>query len=376
MTAFDETKHPRAKVGTFTDKTQNAPELTIADRPHANREPNEVDENIVELFKKQAPFATRIHRARKTISDLGREEAEFQRTGVRKYRWATTPEAQIEQANATIATNQVPFDAIQEQIDPLNDEFDARGGWSRFFVTTGSNPHVHSSQSCSTCYPTTEFGWLTDHSGMDEEEIVELAGDEACTVCFPSAPVADRNAPRQNRLETPDGRAARIEREAANAARAAKKAAVSITSPTGEPVYDSYRSAYKTERGAELAAVGDLADAISYGNHPSERAWIRNAMCVEEALAAKHGLDISDVRESWKKKLSAKAKRDGFTDRFVRNGDRIIAKIDAMRDERASLEGEWESLSSAEATTESARERIAEISFTLDQLAGKREMKL
>lgn len=60
-------------------------------------------------------------------------------------------------------------------------------GWSRFFAVMGG--HVHSSMHCTTCYPTTRFGWLPNLSGLDEAAAVAEMGATLCTVCFPSAPV-------------------------------------------------------------------------------------------------------------------------------------------------------------------------------------------
>ena len=61
-------------------------------------------------------------------------------------------------------------------------------GWSRFFLVTSSNGHIHSSMSCTTCYPTTAYGWLPQLSGQDEAEAVATCGPNLCSVCFPSAP--------------------------------------------------------------------------------------------------------------------------------------------------------------------------------------------
>lgn len=66
-------------------------------------------------------------------------------------------------------------------------------GWSRFFVVTSSNGHIHSSMSCSTCRPTTTFGWLPSLSDKSMSEAIAHFGPAAeclCSVCFPDAPVA------------------------------------------------------------------------------------------------------------------------------------------------------------------------------------------
>jgi len=70
---------------------------------------------------------------------------------------------------------------------PLDDEF-ARRPWSRFFLVTSSDGHIHSSMSCQTCRWSTTFGWLPELSGQTEADAVALRGPALCTVCFPSAP--------------------------------------------------------------------------------------------------------------------------------------------------------------------------------------------
>lgn len=62
-------------------------------------------------------------------------------------------------------------------------------GWSRFFLVTSSTGHIHSSMHCSTCRPTTTYGWLPELSGQSEAQAVEAHGPALCSVCFPSAPV-------------------------------------------------------------------------------------------------------------------------------------------------------------------------------------------
>lgn len=90
---------------------------------------------------------------------------------------------------------------LDEKVAPINVEFDDRGGWTRFYlVVSSSGGHVHRVLNCSTCYPRTKYIWLTDESGKSEDEIVERAGDGACTVCYPTAPVANRNNPRPNQF--------------------------------------------------------------------------------------------------------------------------------------------------------------------------------
>lgn len=99
----------------------------------------------------------------------------------------------VKRADAQMAENEAKRDAALEEINRLNDLYT---GWSRFFVVTSSNGHIHSSMACSTCRPTTTFGWLPELSGKDQAEAIAFFGPAAealCSVCFPDAPTLDRN---------------------------------------------------------------------------------------------------------------------------------------------------------------------------------------
>lgn len=78
--------------------------------------------------------------------------------------------------------------AARIQAEPLEAEYDAKR-WSRFFLVTNANGHIHSSMSCSTCNPRTQFAWLPELSGLTEKDAVDAHGPRLCTVCYPSAPV-------------------------------------------------------------------------------------------------------------------------------------------------------------------------------------------
>ena len=84
-------------------------------------------------------------------------------------------------------------------------------GWSRFFVVTSSNGHIHSSMNCSTCRITTTFGWMPNLSGKTQAEAIAFFGPAAeclCSVCFPDAPVArmDGNLTAKQREDLLSGR--------------------------------------------------------------------------------------------------------------------------------------------------------------------------
>lgn len=221
-----------------------------------------------------------------------------------------------------VETAQSEHDLAREQVDGLEDAFRIRGGWNRAFLVANSNGHVHSSMGCSTCRPTTQYAWLTDYSGADEDAIVAAAGHRACTTCYPSAPVGDA-ASLPTKMFTPDELAAQREREerAAWAAlspaeKRAKKRAEKLAkavSKTGKPLRfeedlgeaGKVRAVISTERDAELAWERGHGDAINlkrtagetlpeladYRRDQEARAAWRARMrpVIARTLAEKHG---------------------------------------------------------------------------------------
>lgn len=223
--------------------------------------------------------------------------------------------------------------ANREEQAPLHAEFKRRGGWTRaYLVVTKGTGHVHSSMYCSTCYPTTQFAWLPTMSGHDESEIVEAAGERACTVCYPTAPAEVLNRPTT--LFTKDEvtkQREREERAAAKAERQAAKVAKGLT-PDGSEFVVRYvepnapgrerdesgnwvhvyrdrerREHFKTERAAVQWVVQQMSWSGAGNRYEYQRpAWTQ----VVEAVAAKHGKTVEEVWAEVTAKVAAKAKRD------------------------------------------------------------------
>ena len=125
--------------------------------------------------------------------------------------------------------------------------------WTRAFLVINSNGHVHSSMNCNTCFDTTRYNWLIQYSNDDENTIVEDAGQDACTICYPSAPAEVLNRP--SRIVTADKVAkaqAKAERDAKREAKLAKQKADAPTK-SGEFLYfkdGKYTEEIRTERTA------------------------------------------------------------------------------------------------------------------------------
>lgn len=169
--------------------------------------PREVDTHLAEAFGELSAAQRRVEMAFESVHYAIKDARHYGARG-RKV-WATT-HAQAEQtlrervasgemqpwhardaerALATLDEHRAAVEDAQSKISVFEDEFARRGGWSRFFLVQASNGHIHSSMNCSTCYPTTQFGWLPEVSGQTEAEAVANYGAILCTVCFPSAPV-------------------------------------------------------------------------------------------------------------------------------------------------------------------------------------------
>jgi hypothetical protein len=105
---------------------------------------------------------------------------------------------------------------------------------------------------------------LVQYSNDDENTIVEDAGQDACTVCYPSAPAEVLNRP--SRIVTADKIAkaqAKAEREAKKAARIAKEKANAPTASGKSLIYKEgkWTREIKTERSAITEWFSQYADS-------------------------------------------------------------------------------------------------------------------
>lgn len=198
-------------------------------------------------------------------------------------------------------------DAYTAQMKKYEQEFSRRGGWARAFFVANGNGHVHKEMSCSTCYPTTRFLWLTQYSGRTEEEIVNDAGERACTACYPTEPVDVLR--RASRIENPERVRAAAEREAKRQAKEEAARIKGITTPQGEPLKLRW-GVVKTERSAEIETVENMLNIRMLGsrNDVNLQSLDETRSYVEKGLAAlahKHRTTVEEERE----RLAAKVER-------------------------------------------------------------------
>lgn len=286
--------------------------------------PVNIDSKLAELYyeggKARAKLASNQDHIRKSRGYL---EKHLDRGGDAEhpnYRTYANSISDLEKENAELQERVAALDA---EAEPYNREFARRGGWPRAFLVSNGNGHVHESMSCSTCFPTTEYSWMTDYSGSSEEEIVEAAGERACTVCYPTAPVSTLNKPtkmfteEERRLAGVRGERERKRREKEEKARAA-----GITGEDGGPLRVSSwgrEEVVKTERSAQTMAVDALldkkrADVAARTGEPFNQEVSVNASSKLEtlvpALSRKRGVTDDEVLVDLTKKASAKWKRE------------------------------------------------------------------
>lgn len=311
----------------FAKHDRTAAGVGLTARPFASWEPTQVDEKLAVFYGEVYKLRVEMWRNQEYLHKWAMFQKNPDAFRYERYKYteerAAKAQAEVDDLNEQIETIR------DRDIAPYEAEFEARGRWNRFFLVTSSNGgHVHKSMSCSTCTYKTRFIWLTDESGSSEEELVGKAGDGACTVCFPSAPVADPKHPRPNPFEDPEVKAAREQRAAEKAARDAAKAAKGLTTPLGEPLVGKW-GAYKTERAAEIDAVQYLVDAAWYDSEYVEEGTLDISARVLVAIAFKRGVPVEEVHAEWVKKATAKAKRDRMNFRQIARLEKVLADFPA-----------------------------------------------
>lgn len=269
--------------------------------------PAEIDTLLAEIHERaEVPFA------RYTVSKM--EAAKIARSLANDPRTYYDAD-DLAKSHRRAAEYRAQYDAIMVEAQPLDAEFERRGGWTRAFLVLNTGGHLHRSMACDTCFPTTRFGWLPQESGKDEAEIVEGAGSDACTRCYPSAPVVSLSQPRRTLHKTEvEAQQARDEKAAKRAAKEAKEIADALIDPaTGRPIKDTHGWAAK-----EKAATSDYVDSAAYlhacANGYSARGRVEECAAFVArfvtAMAAKHGKTEAEVVADLAKKVAARIKRD------------------------------------------------------------------
>jgi hypothetical protein len=207
-----------------------------------------------------------------------------------------------------IASAQKIIVEINTAIKSLDDIYD-QDPWTRAFLVVNNNGHVHSSLNCSTCFDTTRYQWLVQYSNDDEKTIVEDAGKDACTICYPSAPADVLN--RASRIVTADKIAkaqAKAERDAKKEAKIAKEKANAPTA-SGKSLYfkdGKYTEEIKTERSAVSRWLDNQYWILNSNNPEQQQSKKQVNYIICESLAGKNGVSFDQqlkiLENKYKKK--------------------------------------------------------------------------
>jgi hypothetical protein len=220
--------------------------------------PREIDQAIAAIYRPQFDHINTIHKAGELL---------------RKSYVKKNP-ARVAALEAGIAASQAALEAIRAEAAPLEAIYKAKP-WTRSYLVGGG--HLHRSTYCSSLRWNTRLGWLTEYSGNSEAEIVALAGESCCTICYPSAPV---NRPSQLPVHVK----AREEAAAEAAEKAAQRKAAAAQAITVG------RTTYKTTRGAENEISREIDTMISRRYQVAADAEHRahlDALAAEDEAAAR-----------------------------------------------------------------------------------------
>ncbi|AYQ99311.1 hypothetical protein PBI_CANTARE_91 [Brevibacterium phage Cantare] len=256
---------------------------------------------------------------------------------INKYKTGATVDrflVQRKEAQAELAV-------VVAEVEKLNGVFKALGGWERYIIVPGG--HIHN-YGCTTLYATTQTVEAYMYSAEKVESLIEKAGDRACTVCFPDAPVNKPSTIEQFVKE-------REQREAEAKARAEKKAKAqseAIVREDGKVAFKTLRALTNEiswQMGSYVGLAGytaNFGDIFGHGKiemnpeTPEEyRARFAPQMANYKktieglvALAEANGHDVTEyVAKTFTKKIKEQIKEckkypsgvvfpEGFTDKF------------------------------------------------------------
>lgn len=265
-------------------------------------------QEMTEVDRWMAAASTALHQAVETLHGYCRPRKD--RRWTTKEGWVTvetwaqiSPSYDWPRIDKAIAI----CDRAQLVLSKCDEIWRANGCWNRFFLVVNSNGHVHRERNCSTCFPTTQYNWLIDLAGADEAEMVLEYGSDACTVCFPSAPVMKGWGHSKSQKEK---QAAKAEREALRAAKRAAQDAKNLNVPV------SAGKCWKitTLAEAKRVLVDHLMDVRFGADHiPNKDAVAERQASIEplvRAIAEKLNVDPAEVLAEYTEKARVKYVKD------------------------------------------------------------------
>lgn len=330
MGAMDDLAHPRNPDGRFRENPHFEADVNLlGKRLLSDSTPAELDNEMADRLESIQDAQRRVFAQMSAHPDYARRRRGGRPESIGEFVERMSASGRhdivkmVERERDIIASD-------REEVDAIEEEYEARGGWTRAFLATTPGGHVHSSMYCSTCNngaePTT-FQLMVDYSGADEEAIVDAAGYRACTVCYPSAPVGDKSTLPTRILSKDEERAEADSQERARrkSESEAKKVANALT-PDGSTLRTPTGEKFKTER----SAITYFTDSRHYakreksGDFREQGSLWKDLDVIERAVAAKHGRPLEEVRCELDAKAAKKLGKYGIAiEGFDTNGKRV-----------------------------------------------------
>lgn len=328
---------------------------TTATEIFTREQAKEADRVLNELMYETARKEQRVVWAEQSLRRLVDRETGWGRDRA----WGKSFEQALAEVRAQAATvdsekpwtqreAQEALDKLDEAISQLNTAklaesnqgalWAAHGRWNRYSVVPGGHIHTNG-RACHTLRMTTTVLWAHPVSGDTVADAIATYGTVLCTHCFPDAPVEQTGGKvltdaDGNPLTLAEAKAIKDARDAEKAAKLAAKNAKAVFVPgTTDLVLDADLREIKTERTLVteivnmLSRVGYSASGLEQRSssatkrdrktwevvgidesYPTYGEWLEYAY---NALAAKHGKTVAEVKAEMDKKLQAKNARAG-----------------------------------------------------------------
>lgn len=219
-------------------------------------------------------------------------------------------------------------EALKYKLETFGNVYKERGSWNRAFLATSANGHVHKNRKCSTCNKNgkrTKFEMMTNYSNSSQEDIVNDAGERACTTCYPDAPVNVLN--KKTKMFTKDEEEKEKRKQELAKAKQEKAAKAIANAPTadGSPILLTKElggtsigggERVKTEREARRIVADNITDNLVNSTAGSSNKINPDYLKREEngnlhilkSLAEKHDMSIREVQESIRPSVEKKLK--------------------------------------------------------------------
>lgn len=213
-----------------------------------NHHETSIDNEIVE-------YASDLHMLNTNISRIEEQIDNYREKGEQFYGSAI---------NRSISRMDELKKGLPEAIENLRKAESKYQGWSRYVSVPGGHVHYYDCSTLSTYKSQAATMLATEASALSTDELVEMAGERACTVCFPDAPV-DRPSMMRADIEAREKAA---ERKSELSEKAEKKRISSLNDDGSSVSFDGYT--YKTIRSLETAIGNSLYYTLrAKGKHPN-----------------------------------------------------------------------------------------------------------